>query len=738
MTRLRYIIFFALIFSGFSNWAQPPKIQLEVEDTSSYKINEGAHRKETYFEFDGKTGFLEFKSAHQIDKSFSISFWINPKAESRTQTLIMKGEGCPDGNPNFNGLTFRLGLTAEMKLTGVVFFGEGKSITNLLTFYSQQRLLPDFWQFVFVTFDAENTTWKVFQEGEKIQINQSFQNGRESFHQIAPSANATWKIGAQENYCNYIHAHEEYFNGGLKDIEIYDYQMSASEIQRKANSNFYKISFSLAILMLAVLVALSLIWFFQYRTNKEFMPGKYLVAGILAIALFFLFKPLINTNNKAYFGGDTWEYQSMAVNYSLGLGLQKFGGLATFDTYKFDRFDQTLYDSFQRGAGFDNVYRTPGYSLVLGVFYKILGVQPLLAKYFQLFLLCIIAGTLPLLGLELFERKGYYAGLFGGVLLLQQYGHMANEILTEVVFAFSLYAICWCWILFWKRKNLVSACVLGASIGLALLIKGSIIFLPFIVITYFIFDFIRNREAKTLRLGVFSFFVIFVVVFPWSIYASTKSTETVFLSTQTKYIIFDGNNEISSDGDWHPEWHKENNQQTFLYNTAEFQDVGVLQGVILFYSKKPELLFPNYVGKLNRAFSGLPFHHLMTISLLFLFIIHRSNKKFIKQASTTLYLLAVAFCFSNLYLDYTFILSSVGVILVIFTLLSDKTLESRPRAVLWILYVNFFILTALTYGNKRFIEVIDFLYILLALTYFLVVVEKLIHWQGGEIIEIEN
>ena len=82
-------------------------------------------------------------------------------------------------------------------------------------------------------------------------------------------------------------------------------------------------------------------------------------------------------SDRAYFGGDTWEYQSMAVNWAKGHGL-KFGSIEKFSVYKFDQGkEKEYYSTFIRSGkngGFYNYYRTPGYPIFVGVIYKIFGI----------------------------------------------------------------------------------------------------------------------------------------------------------------------------------------------------------------------------------------------------------------------------------------------------------------------------------------------------------------------------
>jgi hypothetical protein len=716
MPSMLRLFFTVLCFiTAITAHSQEPIIKITAKDSSGYQIQSGVVLKERYFDFGERPGFIEFNSDFEIRDDFSLSFCINPKNKEGFQTIVMKGEGCPDGNPAFNGFTFLIALTQDMTLMGVIFSGEERSLSESLTFHTQQKVALDFWQCVYITFNFKQKEWKLFIDGSEVQISQSFQNSSNGFQQIAKSKNATWKIGVRENYCDNVHKYEDYFLGAIKDISVYDYKRSATQIQNEFQFELNRNLLILGALLLTMLIGFLLILILQYLKRNQFgIPRKWLTAGIITILFFFIFKSEIKPNNTAFFGGDTWEYQSMAVNYYLGFGIQKFGGLATFDQYRFDRLDHTIIDRFNKGAGFDNVYRTPGYPFILGMLYKIVGPHPLLAKYFQLLLLCLIGGTLPLMSMALYNRRGFYIGLFGGVLLLHQYAVTANEILVESVFAFSIYLICWCWILLWKKKSRMSAVCLGVFTGISLLIKGSIIFLPFLMALWFCFFYYKTKEARILKLGAIAFVFTFLAILPWSIYASNKANETVFLSTQTKYILMDGNNELSIDGDWHPQWRDGNNEE-FLYGKKDFENKGALYSVFLFYLKRPDLIVSNYIGKLNRAFSELVFHQILFCSLLFLFLQKGlSRMNFDRIFLIILFILSFGLSVIGRFAELSYVFTTMGLILAIYKI-GKEIMCKNQSAILWLLYINFFILSVLTYGNRRFVEVIDFVYILLAL-----------------------
>ena len=63
---------------------------------------------------------------------------------------------------------------------------------------------------------------------------------------------------------------------------------------------------------------------------------------VLLASIYYLFwGARTDMKDTAFFGSDTWEYQSMGVNFAKGHGIQKFGSLESFKTYNFS-FGQIL------------------------------------------------------------------------------------------------------------------------------------------------------------------------------------------------------------------------------------------------------------------------------------------------------------------------------------------------------------------------------------------------------------
>src|SRR5262249_21388256 len=90
--------------------------------------------------------------------------------------------------------------------------------------------------------------------------------------------------------------------------------------------------------------------------------------ALLASIYYLVWLFVADMKDTAFFGGDTWEYQSMGVNFAKGHGIQKFGAMESFDTYKFQAVTPLppYYTDFFLNAGQDDFDRPPAYPIFLG------------------------------------------------------------------------------------------------------------------------------------------------------------------------------------------------------------------------------------------------------------------------------------------------------------------------------------------------------------------------------------
>jgi len=237
--------------------------------------------------------------------------------------------------------------------------------------------------------------------------------------------------------------------------------------------------------------------------------------------------------------------------------------------------------------------------------------------------------------------------------------------MTEILITFGLLIFVLAFIYWQKRKHWPRVLLLGLITGINLLIKGSTMFIVPLTLAYFSYLFIKQK----LKLNVLLIFIVGVVitVAPYSIYASIKSSQLVILSTQARVVILGGNNEFAADGTWHREGYPPNNETSF-YAQPKIRSLPLLTQVIVFYKQHQYLLPQIFIAKIISGF-------------------------------------------------YLFKYLPVALILSIYHLLKTRSL-GLPVPFL-ILFLNFLLLTLLTFGLPRFIQVIDFVFILTATNYLL-------------------
>ncbi len=249
----------------------------------------------------------------------------------------------------------------------------------------------------------------------------------------------------------------------------------------------------------------------------------------------------------AYFGHDTHDYQSLAVNLLYGHDY-KWGAFKPFNTYKFavppeDMVSgeaQSRYFSFMTKRYY-NFFRTPGYPLFLCMTYKVFGIHPAVVKIIQSLMNGFSAAILPFLGYYYWKKLGYIAGLISAAIVIYRFLPFPMAITTESLILFSL---AW-WTLFfiyWDRNPSKGRTFsLGVYSAVIVLVKGLMALVSVFFVLYVFFK-IKNLK-KSIFLGLIYSFGFFLLIGPWCGYASMRSGHFVPLSTQFSLSILLSNNE---------------------------------------------------------------------------------------------------------------------------------------------------------------------------------------------------
>lgn len=455
----------------------------------------------------------------------------------------------------------------------------------------------------------------------------------------------------------------------------------------------------------------------------------------LTIVYYLIFQFSARLDSSCFIGGDTWEYQSMGVNFAKGHGINKFGAFEPLEVYKFTFGDENNVNSF-KDIQSDNFRRTPGYPFFLGMVYKIFGVSVSAVKHVQLFLIAIIAGFIPLLGRILHSRYGYITGLVAGPFIMLSSFRMSELIMTEALTAFALFTMLWVIAYYFKKQSITSSIILGAVTGVALLIKGALIFIPMILVMVMILEAVQSKSLQPTKAVLGMILGIALFVLPWSWYATNKRGEFTLLSTQGTELLLDSNNELTKDGSWHPSYRKDkNNPERYYHNQPQRINKSALQKVISFYSENPQSIIPTFSNKLNLGLNPFPYLWIIFITMILAIIKRYVPEKIAKSKMLTPIILLVVIASAGVLVflsDHQYIPNgnifgspllpkSLAVIMALWFVVSSFIAAIRKEKsflgiplIFFILVSNFILLTLVFYGSVRFIKVADFAFVFFA------------------------
>ena len=469
--------------------------------------------------------------------------------------------------------------------------------------------------------------------------------------------------------------------------------------------------------------------------QKIGMKGLVGISIGLTILYYLIFQVSAKLDNSCFIGGDTWEYHSMGVNLAKGHGINKFGAFEPYEDYKFTFGSQNNINSFKEKKR-DNFRRTPGYSFFLGMIYTIGGVNVALAKHVQLFLIAFIAGFIPLFGRLIKGKQGYITGLIAAPFIMLSSFRMSELMMTEALTAFSLFAMIWAIGIFLKNKTNRNAVIMGVVIGISLLVKGTLIFIPMILVGILGIDAIRTKSIQPIKSIVATVIGMAIFIIPWSTYATIKQDKFTLLSNQGSELLLDSNNEFTKDGSWHPEYRKDKaNPQNYFHNQAERKDKSSLQKVISFYSKNPGNILPSMANKLHLGLNPFPYLWIILLALFLEFTRNKlPNKEMVGKTTTPLLLIMVAIStiFLLNYSEHQFIPNGnifgnqllpkflTITMVIVFSLTSLVAFFRRNimafglHIIFYVVIMNFILLTLTFYGSVRFVKVADFVFVFFA------------------------
>lgn len=329
-----------------------------------------------------------------------------------------------------------------------------------------------------------------------------------------------------------------------------------------------------------------------------------------AVQRFDTFQPL----HTAYFGGDEWEYQSIGVNLAKGHGFPIFGAAEPFDAYRFGSVrGSSNYAPFVSGTRYD-FYRSPAYPLMLAGVYALFGVDPYVAKTIQYWMLVVSLCVLPFVGFAYWGYSGILGATLGALLSFDAVLPFAGHLITEtlIVFCLSLLMVVLTWLD--RKPTVASAACAGAACGLALLVKGSLIFFPVAVTAWLIVRCLTRRCQA--RVSLVFLLVAALPVVLYSVWATEVSGHFVFVSTQGQAVLLDGNNELAlKTGEWEPGWRSD---PSAFFNDPVIRDESATRKTLAFLMLHAQQVPALLLNKLTSAFGSFSESWLLlTVFLVF-------------------------------------------------------------------------------------------------------------------------
>lgn len=436
----------------------------------------------------------------------------------------------------------------------------------------------------------------------------------------------------------------------------------------------------------------------------------------LASAIFCL--RVYTVPGAAFFGHDSWQYQQMAVNLAAGHGL-RIGTLLPYEEYQFLAEIQPDYgwvfdfliETGERG-GEHVSYRQPGYPFLLGVLYAMIGVRPDVAMLLQMVTIIAIGAFLPILGERMLGPTGYFAGLAAGLVVSLVVAERARSIMTETLITFACFMILVAWIRFVRRCTTSSGILFGLTLAFAVLVKGSLIFIPPLFLSYMIARGGKQSQAFTRSRVALVALAFLAPVLAYSMWVSSWEGQAIYISTQGRDVLLDGHNELALEsGQWSPDW--KNDPSTFYSRTlARDGERGTLALVAGYYLARPGDLFRiarrkiEVIGQDRELVSRLAVNGVPALGLVWVSLVALSGANV-----TTRVTVLVAITTALVWSGFDTVVSFAGLSIALPLGAASPAFRKHVRAMwedphvcaLCFMVLNFLLLTIVTFALERFV-----------------------------------
>ncbi len=491
---------------------------------------------------------------------------------------------------------------------------------------------------------------------------------------------------------------------------------------------------------------------------------------------FLLYKP---ANSACFcnhgYGLDEIEYHLLSANIALHNSFPVYGFLSDKTSYCLCEENQSLatYYTILSDAGpvlFSG--RPPIYPLVLGGAYKLMGFTP--QTQYQLHFAAIWLTAL-LLGIALLCTRGTILAVIISITYLWvtiPIAHINNaEPFTRLPYFAAILILIWAE----YSKNNPLFFTAGIAMSLALITKGTLLIFTVLILLFMLFKALRYKNYTILKHIVLYCCGLALVIVPWSTFINYHLSqskqerqnwvqkmnkaipdisvagfedlldknsgwykkETIYYGIkihQTRYvadsafiiitnqlnrnIILSDHNEFCADGDYHPEFEA---ISTSFHNRYSKTDEWVWKSIARFYANNPvfamKILYTK-ICALSRTSTNLYFLSIVLITLALCFrhhIISALTAKLITVAYVVIYISALLYglLYLVVWIPIICLLISLGIIALFYA-------EKGLLSIFTLLALSFTLLALMIYGDPRFIDALDAVWVLaatLSLTY---------------------
>jgi hypothetical protein len=264
-------------------------------------------------------------------------------------------------------------------------------------------------------------------------------------------------------------------------------------------------------------------------TTASPSPIQNITVCLISLLLIFLLLLKDKNNNDIAFDNkvyinhkwDQFDYHTIAANFTLGYGFYINGEISNTIDYKMTETNSERVDSEILYRSGYKTYRPPGYSLFAGVVYSIFGINPIVIKVFNIILLIIVVYFLPNLGMLIWKKSGYWAGIIAGPLFIAAFYKYTLLVEPETFTLTINFFFVFLYLFLRKKKTQYLYIFSGLLLGLSILIKPSLaLILPLILIDVYLISCknkLRIVDFYKPSLFTFSFLIMWL---PYNIYTN--------------------------------------------------------------------------------------------------------------------------------------------------------------------------------------------------------------------------